>query len=345
MLSSALIIANDGITDPATKTINDFSYGPGSLKRIEHTNPHYVRILLVEHMRAGMVVDRFTAQSNSGARFKLDGTDVMKIVEPKAPAGPSDPTPYSDNQINLVLAAADQRADRLPEIILQQTDLLSFLGSTVLVHDVSHKWTLEVLRSVQDVATIIHSQVKHHLSTPRPVDVFPEASPIIQTPQHSSLPSGHSVEATAIAYVLSRLAGRTDGKRTASGKRPAKHVLNNANLVMRMSARIAMNRHVAGVHFPFESMAGFFLGVAIGRICYRRLSNRATPLKAVTVNAQLMGDVDFYLDAFQKAEELEPGASAPAWLNHGGPVSIGTGTAELQHVFALAEAEWRQQVA
>ena len=113
----------------------------------------------------------------------------------------------------------------------------------------------------RNASTAVHSQVKYEMTTPRPVQVCPETAPIIQTPQHSSLPSGHSIECSSVAYVLSRLAGRSDAD-----------AISPDNYIMRTAARIALNRTVAGVHFPFESMAGFLLGITIGQIFWRRLS-------------------------------------------------------------------------
>jgi membrane-associated phospholipid phosphatase len=286
---------------------------------LERVNPHYLRILLVEHLKAGLTVEGKTGHCT----VTLAGAEIFRINRPKDGANPS--VYATGRQMDLVLVAADLRSDRLPEIILQQTDLLSFLGSTVRLHDVSHAWTLEVLRSVQDVATIVHSQVKHHLSTPRPVDVFPEASPIIQTPQHSSLPSGHTVEASAMAYVLSRLADKTD-----------KTALSTDNLVLRMAARIAINRHVAGVHFPFESMAGFLLGISIGRICYKRLAGGTAPLSKYVITTDGMGKVDFHLRAFTEALTDPPGE----WLTASDIPNPPGQTDELKHVYELTGKEW-----
>ena len=40
--------------------------------------------------------------------------------------------------------------------------------------------------------------------------------------------------------------------------------------LMRLASRVAINRTVAGVHFPADSAAGCFLGLALGQYFWRR---------------------------------------------------------------------------
>lgn len=318
MLSGALIAATDGIflageTHPKTPA----DYGPGTMQRLRRSNPHYVRILLVEHLREGLKVLGTDSDPKVELRF---GSDLLfSITRPTQAA-------YSDAQIGEVLAAVDQRADRLAEIILQQTDLFSFLAATSRLHDVSHRWMLEVLRSVQDVATIVHAQVKHRLNTRRPVEIFAAASPIIQTPQHSSLPSGHSVEAMAVAYVMSRLMGASEADTLSPG-----------NLIMRMAERIAVNRHVAGVHFPFESLAGSVLGLQIGRICLARLTGQAAQdLQSCELTADAMASETFTLTGLVDA--MDP-AQSPGWLTKCDLSVDAPQTDELREMYEQLQAE------
>jgi hypothetical protein len=82
--------------------------------------------------------------------------------------------------------------------------------------------------------------------------------PVIQTPDHSSFPSGHSMEAFAAATVLDRLvAGKLY---TATGR---------TSLPFQIAHRIATNRTVAGVHFPVDSLAGALVGCRIGDAVWR----------------------------------------------------------------------------
>jgi hypothetical protein len=74
---------------------------------------------------------------------------------------------------------------------------------------------------------------------------------MILTPGHGSLPSGHATEAFMTARVLEALLA------------PAGDSLLHDQL-MRQAARIAINRQIAGVHFPVDSAAGQVLGLALG---------------------------------------------------------------------------------
>jgi hypothetical protein len=97
---------------------------------------------------------------------------------------------------------------------------------------------------------------KNAFATLRPNERSPQIQPMIQTPIHGSFPSGHSTEATAVARVLYELVieGSTA---TAAEKRQLSEQL------FRQAARIAINRTVAGVHYPIDSMAGQLLGLSV----------------------------------------------------------------------------------
>ena len=289
------------------------------MSRIARTDPRYVRILLVEQLRKGINVSGDDA-SNVVVNFE-NGTQhkIFDVTRPTAAV-------YAGLQIEQVLASVDQRADRMAEIILQQNDILSFLGSTMRIHDVSHGWSLEMLRATQDVATLVHSQIKHRLSTRRPVELFPETAPITQTPQHSSLPSGHSVEVSAVAYMLSRMSGKSEAE-----------TLSPDNLIMRMAERIAVNRHVAGVQFPFESFAGFLLGVTLGRICHARLFDQPETLWGYDITTGEMADESFSMRRF--AEVFDCGTVA-TWLTQNAISFTPTATPELQETAARVAGEW-----
>jgi membrane-associated phospholipid phosphatase len=90
---------------------------------------------------------------------------------------------------------------------------------------------------------------KHAFACKRPVDLSSQIQPMIPTPGHATWPSGHATEAfTIIITVLMALL-------------PEGHKYKEQ--LERLAARIAVNRTVAGVHFPVDSAAGRLLGTAL----------------------------------------------------------------------------------
>lgn len=164
-------------------------------------------------------------------------------------------------QIDLVLGYSDLRLDRSAEIYAQKDDLLSFFGSAVRMNFRDREDLVEMLAITQGVCSDIEMQVKHQCWTPRPIDVDSRVLPIIQTPDHSSFPSGHAVEAFAMATVLHRY---------VTGETPEQG-LESFALPFRIAQRIAVNRIVAGVHFATDTVAGAVLGIAIGEAMIRML--------------------------------------------------------------------------
>ena len=77
---------------------------------------------------------------------------------------------------------------------------------------------------------------------------------MILTPGHASLPSGHSTENHMVAWVLWQVYY-------------AAYVANSDALwgvqLIRLAARIAINRTIAGLHFPVDSAVGQMLGLSL----------------------------------------------------------------------------------
>ena len=82
---------------------------------------------------------------------------------------------------------------------------------------------------------------------------------MIPTPTHGTLPSGHSTEAFIVARTLWKLLRLSNAPQYTGGAEPAAF----GDMLMRQAARIAINRTVAGVHFPVDSAAGAVLGLTL----------------------------------------------------------------------------------
>jgi membrane-associated phospholipid phosphatase len=159
-------------------------------------------------------------------------------------------------QLALVFNYADLRGDRASEILAQLGGGGAFLASLTYLHPDRTPWTWQLIASTIRLAKCVEMRLKHALACRRPHEYSPQIQPMIQTPSHGSLPSGHSTETFASALVLWNLL-------KAAGIKPYGEPSWGEEL-MRLAARVAINRTVAGVHFPVDSAAGCVLGLTLG---------------------------------------------------------------------------------
>ena len=127
-----------------------------------------------------------------------------------------------DEQLDLVDGYSDLREDRASEILAQMVPPHAFWSSVVMLHPDRNKWTLELLATALRLANLVEMRFKHALACRRPAERSPQIQPIILTPGHGSLPSGHSTEAHIVARVLYDLVfheDRADGGREAGPAR------------------------------------------------------------------------------------------------------------------------------
>ena len=149
---------------------------------------------------------------------------------------------------------ADLRPDRATEILEQINGPHPFLASIAFVRPDVKRWTVELIDTVLRLARYVEQRVKHGLAVRRPNEYSPQVQPIILTPGHGALPSGHATEAFATARVLRELL-----RQSGSPYGDASY----GRQFFRLAARMAINRTVAGVHFPIDSVAGSLLGLTL----------------------------------------------------------------------------------
>jgi membrane-associated phospholipid phosphatase len=192
--------------------------------------------------------DTTVAETVSVSHLDITGAGTFtdaKIATIKRPG-----KPLFIQQLGLVMNWASLREDRASEILTQMSGAAPFWASVVGIQPHRHKYTLEVLGLALSLAWHVEMRFKHALGCPRPMEYSPQVQPMIGTPGHGALPSGHATEAFMVARVLQLLTDPPQGAET------------DAQL-QRQAARIAINRTVAGVHFPVDSAAGRMLGEAL----------------------------------------------------------------------------------
>jgi hypothetical protein len=191
-------------------------------------------------------------------------------------------------QATLVATWASLREDRGAEILSQLGPQGAFWAPIVNAQPYRMPWTVELISTVLRFATFVEQRFKHILACRRPAEFSPRIQPMIPTPGHGALPSGHATEAFAVARVLLALAGNRFDETLDE-------------LLMRQAARIAINRTIAGVHFPVDSAAGQMLGLSIADYLLRRAgvaSVRGTSIES-------LGDWVFHGEAYPEADDFK----------------------------------------
>ncbi|MBV7394772.1 phosphatase PAP2 family protein [Mameliella alba] len=220
----------------------------------------------------------------------------------------------ADKQLPYLRTYADLRADRLNEIIMQTGDIQSFFGLVGYMAPDATKWTLALNQAMLRLCTAIEMPLKHGFDVARPIAMSRKVQPLIQTPGHGAWPSGHATEAFACATLLSRLFMN-------AAVDPVQQITAGSELY-RHAERIAMNRTVAGVHFPTDSMAGAVLGVSVAEALINLLDGVAQTPVRIFHGATYDGDFTLsrMVEALNNPLEIEtttlslPAGMVPGWL-------------------------------
>jgi hypothetical protein len=158
-------------------------------------------------------------------------------------------------QLDYLEQYSDLREDRASEILSQLGPQYGFWSSVVYLHPDRTRKTIELIDAALRLANFVEMRIKHALACRRPNEMSPQVQPIILTPGHGTFPSGHSTENHMVARILWELLG----KGASLGEQ-----------LMREAARIAVNRTVAGVHFPIDTASGQVLGLTLARYFIER---------------------------------------------------------------------------
>jgi membrane-associated phospholipid phosphatase len=162
------------------------------------------------------------------------------------------------DQMEFVNNYAALRVERSEEILVQRADILSFLEGAGALRPTAMPKTMELLGLVTQTTLMVHARIKHALACRRPIEYSPQIQPMIATPGHGALPSGHATEGFTSAFFLEALIREASGVKGGFNKNDVRTVQ-----FMRIAERIATNRVVAGVHFPVDSVAGMVLAQAL----------------------------------------------------------------------------------
>jgi hypothetical protein len=238
--------------------------------------------------------------------------------------------PKFRDQLILVEGYAALREDRASEILAQLGPGAAFWSAVANLHPDRNKWTLELIDVALRLANYVEMRFKQALSCRRPVEYSPQIQPMILTPGHGALPSGHATESFMVAYVLWAL---------LKSKGRDKSWLEQ---LMRQANRIAINRTVAGLHFPVDSVAGQMLGLTLGQYFVHRAAAAGNYESARFNGDKYLGADDFkWRDQYDTTADARKFPLAPATVF---VEKMGTETVPkslfLEEMWRLAKLEW-----
>lgn len=219
-----------------------------------------------------------------------------------------------EEQLAYVRNYAALRLERNPEIMAQLGSSLGFLGMVGFLQPQRMRKTRDVLAVSLNVTRLVQQRVKHVLACRRPIEYSPQVQPMIQTPGHGSLPSGHATEAFVLAFVLHALMtakrnGGKKGKESDEGKQAASGSDPAFVQLMRHAERIAINRTVAGVHFPADSAAGMVFGQALADYYIKRFGGTRDVHTRTFRGTAFAGDFS-YQDVLEQSKEPKAASKA-----------------------------------
>jgi len=190
-------------------------------------------------------------------------------------------------QLKFMRNYLDQRPDRTAEIVSQLGFPTPYFMMILGLQASPNRYTLELIGITQVLAAHTAMVVKHHLACRRPDKLGAKVMPFIPTPAHASFPSAHSTEAFAVAELLKGLIYNVDHYADLRKRRL---------LLNKVAERIAVNRTVAGLHYPIDTWAGAVLGRTIGQIVLAKCGAPRSRISTYEYSAK--GNLDFFLDAF-----------------------------------------------
>ncbi|MGJ5175264.1 phosphatase PAP2 family protein [Bradyrhizobium oligotrophicum] len=204
-----------------------------------------------------------------------------------------------EKQLDFMIAYLDQRPDRTPEILTQVGFPTPYFAMILGLQAGPNRYIFELIAITQVLASHVAMILKHHLACRRPDRIGAKVMPMIPTPAHGSFPSAHATEAFAVAEVLRGFVEYHCNKpHYADFKR-------RRELLSKLAERIAVNRTVAGVHYPIDTWAGAILGRAVGQIVLAKCHGREVD----GYSYRAVGTKDFFLKEFVKAENDEFGVA------------------------------------
>ncbi len=232
------------------------------------------------------------------------------------------------------------RAERMSEILLETGNILTPMASVVDLNPARRPYTIELLATFYRTVTQVEMRFKNAMAARRPVEFSAQVQPMIQTPGHSSYPSGHATETFSFAFLLATLADFRShaGPGTDGSAETAEQLAAHAY-------RTTQNRVVAGVHFPVDNAAGCQLGLRVALYLVERFQKAAgetptNPVPSAALDVSFAAYEDFDYQPYWDPDWFSATRAAPAAGSGAAPVDRHP-DAMLGELWKRARAEWK----
>jgi membrane-associated phospholipid phosphatase len=202
-----------------------------------------------------------------------------------------------------ILELALEREDRFAEVIDQDDadGAINYWLGMLKIDPARHPATNLMVHIGRRIGEHVAMCLKGDFRSPRPSQLCPAVTPMIDPPVTPSFPAGHAVQSYLIslllAYSLSDAQGNTN---------LPQHTLPPANSTLAvflaqatrpkgplfdLAGRVSQNRIVAGVHYPTDIEAGRAVAIQT----FKDLQNVASVWGNVGIRAQVRGEFPQYV--------------------------------------------------
>lgn len=194
----------------------------------------------------GVGVSVLNSLSLAQSAISPDPSTIYKVLPKdfRVEGIPIEP-PLVDNikEAKLLLKMKSMRTSlRIQEIVSQNINPIPLFWECAGIAENDHpEFTSHFYNLISDVEIVVLA-LKRKFNRPRPSAVLPALDPVVPVPWHTSYPSGHATQSTVIAGLLSRL-------------KPS-----SSESLANLALRVGVNREVAGLHYPSDTLAGIALG-------------------------------------------------------------------------------------
>jgi membrane-associated phospholipid phosphatase len=162
---------------------------------------------------------------------------------------------------NLTLAARDERAPAMGEILSQDVEFTTDFMALLAITPGSHPNTYRVLHIASLIGSYAVLYYKGLRNRPRPSQLCPALLPPIPMPGHASWPSGHATQAWLKALCIEHVL-----QGVLSGTLITGNLGTVSSNLRTLAIRVARNREIAGLHYPTDSAAGRMLAATIAPV-------------------------------------------------------------------------------